>query len=139
MSVTTFAQDREQMRERIQAQKIAFITEKLSLTTEEAQSFWPIYNTYEATVNTIKSKDLRAIKMEMRNDEGVSDKRANELLESLIEAEEKTHAAKLKLVRDLKQVIPAKKIIQLKGAEDQFNRMLLERLKEFRENRKKRN
>lgn len=30
----------------IKAQKIAFFTEKLSLTPEEAQRFWPVYNLY---------------------------------------------------------------------------------------------
>ncbi len=139
ISVSTFAQDREKMKERIKAQKVAFITEKLSLTAEEAQGFWPIYNAYEATVDNIKSSDLRAIKMEMRKGEDVSDKKANELLEKLIQAEDDMHAAKIKLVKDLKKVIPAKKIIQLKGAEDQFNRKLLEHLREMREKRSNRN
>ena len=33
--------------ERIQALKIAFITQRLQLSSEEAQRFWPIYNNYE--------------------------------------------------------------------------------------------
>ncbi|MCZ2222136.1 MAG: hypothetical protein LC122_00680 [Chitinophagales bacterium] len=32
--------------ERIQALKIAYITQVVKLTPEEAQSFWPIYNRY---------------------------------------------------------------------------------------------
>lgn len=138
ISLTSFAQGGEKMRERIQVQKIAFITDKLSLTSEEAQGFWPIYNAYEETIDRIKSEDLRPIKVEMRKGgEEVSDKNADELLEKLIKAENDMHAAKLKLVNDLKKVISSKKIIRLKAAEDQFNRILLERLKEFREKRKK--
>ncbi|MEP6596984.1 MAG: hypothetical protein ABJA71_13610 [Ginsengibacter sp.] len=38
--------------EKIQALKIAFITQKLALSSEEAQRFWPVYNQYE---NEIKS------------------------------------------------------------------------------------
>ena len=138
VSISTFAQDRSKMKERIKAQKVAFITEKLSLTSDEAQKFWPVYNAFEASIDDIKSKDLRAVKMEMRNGEDVSDKRANELLEKLMKAEKDMHTAKLKLVKDLKKVISAKKIILLKAAEDQFNRILLERLKEMREKRSKR-
>jgi len=33
--------------EKIESLKIAFITQKLSLTSAEAQSFWPVYNRYE--------------------------------------------------------------------------------------------
>jgi hypothetical protein len=31
---------------RIEALKIAYLTRKLNLTTEEAQKFWPVYNKY---------------------------------------------------------------------------------------------
>lgn len=138
ISFSSFAQDGGKMQERIKAQKIAFITEKLSLTTEEAQQFWPIYNTYETKVEDIRSKDLQLIKQEMRRSD-VSDKRANELLEKLMKAETDMHEAKLQLVQDLMKVISAKKIILLKAAEDQFNRVLLERLKQMRDKRTRKN
>ncbi len=38
--------------EKIEALKIAFITQKLELSSEEAQKFWPVYNQYE---NEMKS------------------------------------------------------------------------------------
>jgi hypothetical protein len=139
ISISTFAQNRGKMKERIKAQKIAFITEKLNLTSNEAEKFWPVYNAFEASIDAIKSKDLRAVKMEMRNGEDVSDQRAKELLEKLMTAEKDMHTTKLKLVNDLKKVISAKKIIQLKATEDQFNRKLLERFREMKEKRSKRN
>ena len=138
ISFSSFAQNGGKMQERIKAQKIAFITEKLSLTTKEAQQFWPIYNAYEAKVEDIKSKDLQPLKQEMRRGD-VSDKRANELLEKLMKAETDIHEAKLQLVQDLKEVISSKKIILLKAAEDQFNKILLERLKQMRDKRNRKN
>ncbi|WP_412560389.1 sensor of ECF-type sigma factor [Winogradskyella sp. MIT101101] len=138
ISFSSFAQNGGKMQERIKAQKIAFITEKLSLTTKEAQQFWPIYNAYEAKVEDIKSKDLQPLKQEMRRGD-VSDKRANELLEKLMKAETDMHEAKLQLVQDLKEVISSKKIILLKAAEDQFNKILLERLKQMRDKRNRKN
>ena len=136
-SFTGFAQRGGEIQEKIKAQKIAFITDKLELTSEEAQQFWPIYNEFEAKVEKIKSEDLRPLKREMRQG-NVSDKRAGEILEKLLEAETEMHNAKLELVEDLKTVISAKKIIMLKVAEDQFNQKLLDRLKEFRERRQNR-
>lgn len=137
VSFSGFAQRGGEIQERIKAQKIAFITEKLELTSEEAQQFWPIYNEFEAKVEKIKSENLRPLKKEMRQD-NVSDKRANEILEKLIKAETEMHNARLELVEDLKTVISAKKIIMLKVAEDQFNQKLLDKLKDFRERRQNR-
>ncbi|WP_369994066.1 sensor of ECF-type sigma factor [Winogradskyella sp.] len=136
-SAANFAQGGEKIQERIKAQKVAFITEKLELTSEEAQQFWPIYNEFEAKIEKIKSEDLRPLKKEMRQGD-VSDKRAGEILEKLLEAETEMHNAKLELAEDLKKVIPAKKIIMLNVAEDQFNQKLLDKLKEFRDRRQNR-
>ena len=133
-SISSFAQGGEKMKERIKAQKRAFITDKLSLTSGEAEKFWPIYNTFETKVDKIKSGDLRSIRQEMRRG-NVSDNRADELLDKLMKAENDMHAAKLQLVKDLKKVISPRKILLLKGAEEQFNKKLLERLRDMREKR----
>ncbi len=37
-------------KEKIQALKVAFITQKLELTSDEAQKFWPVYNRYDAEI-----------------------------------------------------------------------------------------
>ncbi|MGH2566044.1 MAG: hypothetical protein ACRDE8_00835 [Ginsengibacter sp.] len=41
--------------EKIQSLKIAFITQKLQLTPEEAQKFWPVYNEYDNEIRSIES------------------------------------------------------------------------------------
>ena len=38
----------QEKNERIEALKIAYITKQLQLSSEEAQKFWPVYNTYES-------------------------------------------------------------------------------------------
>ena len=49
--------------ERIEALKIAYITQALKLTAEEAQNFWPVYNTYTQEIKTarlnIKEDELK--------------------------------------------------------------------------------
>lgn len=47
---TVNAQKGETKREKVQALKIAFITQKLELTSDEAQKFWPVYNRYDAEI-----------------------------------------------------------------------------------------
>ncbi|MGS2726954.1 sensor of ECF-type sigma factor [Psychroserpens sp. BH13MA-6] len=135
MSVSTLAQPRGKMNERIQAQKIAFITERLSLTPEEAQKFWPIYNAFEEKTEKIRTEDLRSIKKTMYQNPELSEADANKLLNQLMTAENDMHNAKLQLVQDLKDVISSEKILRLKASEEAFNRKLLEKLRQFKEKR----
>ncbi|WP_299114493.1 sensor of ECF-type sigma factor [uncultured Winogradskyella sp.] len=137
--LSSFAQPPQdgKMRDKIKAQKVAFITEKLELTTDEAQKFWPIYNQFDDTSNKIKSDYFRPIMRKMRRNQDVSDSEANSFLEQIIEGENRMHQAKQKLLKDLKSAIPSKKIIRLKVVEDQFNKYLIKQLDKFRKNRKK--
>ncbi|MBK1441604.1 hypothetical protein JHJ32_16515 [Parapedobacter sp. ISTM3] len=56
LSVTslTAQESRAQRFERIEAEKIAFITKELNLTPQEAQKFFPVYNQYYKEISTLK-------------------------------------------------------------------------------------
>ncbi|WP_431158599.1 sensor of ECF-type sigma factor [Winogradskyella poriferorum] len=139
ISLSGHAQRDGKMNERIKAQKVAFITEKLSLTAEEAQQFWPIYNAFEESRERIKSGPLRQVKMKIRSNPDMSDNEARKLLDQILNAENEIHNAKMKLAEDLQSVLSPKKIIRLRAAEDEFNRELLQRLKKMRERRMNKN
>ncbi|PPK99200.1 hypothetical protein [Parapedobacter indicus] len=54
-SIVAVAQEsRAQRFERIEAEKIAFITKELNLTPSEAQKFFPVYNQYFREISTLK-------------------------------------------------------------------------------------
>ena len=57
--------------ERLEALKVAYLTKKLNLNTEEAQKFWPVYNEYMA--------DLKKVRQENRGGDEL--KREEKLLE----------------------------------------------------------
>lgn len=125
------------MRERIKAQKIAFITDQLQLTSEEAQVFWPVFNAYESKFEEIKQGELRSIKMALRSSSSLTDQEAKDLLDRLVTTENDLHNLKLQLIKDLKSVLPPQKILKLKIADEEFNKRLLEKLREFRQKRNK--
>lgn len=139
ISVTAFSQRGGKMQQRIKAQKIAFITERLQLSSEEAQKFWPIYNAFEAITEKIKSEDLRAFRQKMNQNTEISEDEADKLLEKLIKAEDKMYQAKIDLITNLKGVISSKKIIILKRTEEDFHRKLLGKLRHMREKKEKKN
>lgn len=129
LSMLAFAQNAERA-ERIKALKVAFITEKLSLTEAEAQQFWPIYNKYEEATYKLR-KDNRAERADY-DFKSLTEADANKLLNSMMETEREKFEMRKQLVSDLKKVLPAQKILKLQWTEDQFNRKLLEEMRKRR-------
>ncbi|WP_353779497.1 sensor of ECF-type sigma factor [Winogradskyella sp. 3972H.M.0a.05] len=135
MSIGVYAQPGgHKMREKVRAQKVAFITQRLNLSVEEAQQFWPIYNAYEDKVANTRKNDLKGVRQAMRNGD-LSEAEAQKILDQFMAVEDKLHEAKKQLVSDLKNVIPPQKIIQLKVTEEAFNKELLNKLREMRKQR----
>jgi hypothetical protein len=133
-----FAQHTDKDRERIQALKISFLTEKLDLTTKEAEAFWPIYNAYDKNSRKYKYVDMRAIRKEIKeNAESLSDAKAEELLNKFVVAENNLHKERINLITNLKKIISPKKIILLKASEDDFNRKLFDQYKKRKREQQK--
>ncbi|NJX16246.1 sensor of ECF-type sigma factor [Tamlana crocina] len=133
-TVNSFSQSK---RERIDALKVTYITEKLDLTEKEAQQFWPIYNAYDDVTDKIKYGELKKIRREVKeNATTISNERANELLDKIAIALEKLHEEEVKLNNKLKKIIPPKKIILLKIAEEDFKKRMFEEWKKRREQKR---
>lgn len=126
-------------RDYIKSLKIAFITDNLNLTTEEAQKFWPIYNSYEDHKYTEVYKEYKGIKHLLRDNEfgEVSEAQAKKTLEQLITIKKKSLELEKKLFEDLSDIMPSTKILYLKKLEDDFNHKLLEKLKKEYHNKEK--
>ena len=135
---TSIAAQKGKMHERIKAQKVAYITEQLNLTSDEAEKFWPIYNAFDEKMHEYRRKEMRELRERMRN-ENISESEANKLIDDYLALEGKEHKAELLMFKDLRKILPAKKIVKLKTAEDSFNRMLMDRLKERRQNGMRKN
>ncbi len=131
-TMNIYAQNKR--RDRIKALKVAFITERLSLTSDEAQKFWPIYNVHDDRIFELRKVELSRIKKEIRysNLDSITEKKAVETLNRITEIETLIFEEEQKLVQGLSKILPAKKIILLKKAEDDFNRELLKKLRERR-------
>ena len=119
-------------KEKIKALKTALITEKLDLTVEEAQKFWPVYNDYEKKIERLRKKDRLEVgqKLNKTGVNNLSDSESNKLIDAIIHIKEQELAYWKELVGSLRAFLPPQKILRLKKAEDNFKRMLLERLKQ---------
>ncbi|SFZ92530.1 hypothetical protein SAMN05428642_102780 [Flaviramulus basaltis] len=135
ISFNTFSQSKK---DKIKALKVSFLTERLELTQEEAQQFWPVYNAYDDITNQIKHEDLKKIRYEIKeNIDTLSDERSTELLNQIATAENKLHEEDVILNKKLKKIISPKKIILLKIAEEDFKHKLFEQWKKMKHDGKK--
>ena len=127
-SIPLFAQSQmEEKKEQIRALKVGFITNELALTTDEAAKFWPIYNAYDDKQFEIRHQKMKAFKQRMDADlEKMNEKEASALLTQMENTEDELYQMRKKFIANLKGVLPSFKIIQLKKAEDDFNRKLLQ-------------
>ncbi|TAE29773.1 MAG: hypothetical protein EAZ91_11670 [Cytophagales bacterium] len=122
---TIHAQDGDG-RQKIESNKIGYITNRINLTTDQAPQFWPVYNEYSG-----KKQELQR-KIRQFGNKAVQPGTAEpDVLRSLNQSND----AKQKLA-DLDQeymprflkVISVGQYAELQNAERTFNKMLIERL-----------
>ena len=130
LSISFYAQGKKMLekKEQIYALKVAFITNNLSLTSTEAEKFWPIYNSFEQKQFELKrQKSIFFIKK--MNDETLNkmlDKEALAVLTQIEASEDEMFQLRKKLIISLKNILSPVKIIKLKKAEEEFNKKLLQ-------------
>ncbi len=124
----TFAQPLlKQKKEQLKSLKVAYITEELKLTSEEAEKFWPIYNAYDDKQKELRQEKLRSYldRLDSGEIDKMNDKEATAFLNQIENTEDELYQLRKKFIANLKGVLPPIKIIKLKKAEEGFNRKLL--------------
>lgn len=111
---------------RIESQRVAFITQRLSLTPQEAEKFWPVYNAHRESLKALRDDFERP---DLPN---LSDEEATRLIDKHLQQEQKRLDLKKNLLSQLRGILPPRKIVMLHVAENAFNRELLRKAQEFR-------
>jgi Spy/CpxP family protein refolding chaperone len=135
VSLNVIAQDGPIIRkkkEQIKALKVAFITNELELTSDEATKFWPLFNAFEEKQQEIKKQKLKGYLKRVDNDsfDNLSEKDATTMLSQMESTEDELYQLKKKFMASLKGVISPIKILKLKKAEENFNRKLLQQYRD---------
>lgn len=114
--------------EKIEQLKIAFITKELELSAQEAEKFWPVYNTMNAAIK----KERRARKAKSRklreNYKTMTEAEVKKSSEAIMDSELKQIKLKKEHMNKVSEVIGYKKTVTLLLAEQKFKRELLKKL-----------
>ena len=124
-------------KERVEAMKVGFLTQRLNLTPEEAKIFWPVYNKYQDELEVLrKSRRENLVNAKMNFDE-MSEKDVEKAVDSELGFRQSELDLLKKYHGQFKQVLPIKKVAKLYRAEEDFKRELLDRIKENRQENKR--
>ncbi len=123
------AQNFEAHKEKIEAEKVAFLTKKINLTVEEAQLFWPVYNEMQEQRNEVH-KEKHELIHKLKNDfDNLEDDELEEIADRFIEIELLEANLKKKYHEKFKKILPIQKLIKYYHAERQFKKYLMEQIR----------
>ena len=126
--VTPPAPPAQHKKEKVEAMRIAFLTQKLDLTPEEAQKFWPVYNEFHKKQDELRKKRKEETKAAKQNIDSLTDKQVESLVDGEIAFKQKNIDLEKEYHSKFKSVLPIKKVAKLYHAEEQFTHHLLEEL-----------
>ena len=116
-------------RERVRAEKVAFLTQEIDLTESEAQVFWPIYNQIQKEQRESFDAVRQAYEaMDKGLKEGKAGKDMEKLVKAYIDAKEKNEGIETKYLNKLMKALPAEKVARYYVAEEKFRHQQIGRL-----------
>ena len=124
-SSLTFAQRNGQPvdPERLQAARIAFITTRINLKTEQAEKFWPLFNTFTES----REASMRTMGDLSRGVENMSEEEAKSRIQQKLQIQQKLVQDEKIFVADAAKVLTYKQLLLLQNIARDFNRHLYDR------------
>ncbi len=123
-----FAHQEGDWREKMMAERVAFLTTAMELTPAEAEKFWPVYNSMEAERRASFGKVMRAYKA---LSDGVAAGKTDEELEVLVNdyttANKNSHSVEAKYTPQLVKILSVSKVAKMFVAEEEFRRQQIGR------------
>ncbi|MFA5974162.1 MAG: hypothetical protein WC780_17575 [Lentimicrobiaceae bacterium] len=120
--------------EKMEAQHVAFITQKLALTPEEAQAFWPVYNEYDAKRDELRKSFRESGGLNKAENETLTEAQASKVLDDQIIEAQKFLDLRKEYHAKFKSVLPAVKVLKLYDAERDFQKMLMDKMRQHKSN-----
>lgn len=106
---------------KIQSIKMDYISDKLHLSSDEADKFWPVYNQYQNELNVV----LHQKRQNMVN----SSKNPQDIVNDNLDYDSKILSIKKHYKDEFARILPPDKLAQFYKSERSFNEEMIKRLK----------
>lgn len=114
--------------EKMKAERVAFITSEVGLTSEDAQAFWPIYNKVEEQQRELSKAEKTAyIELSKALAEGQGN--VDSLLDAYIKAKQANVNLHFASVKEYKKAIGAEKTAKFLTCDEKFRRQQIGKLR----------
>ena len=113
--------------DQIRAQRGAYITQRLKLSSQEAAHFWTVFNEYEERKAALNAEFRRSLSRPS------TEAQAEQLIQRRFQQEEDLLNLKREFYQRLKEKVPAMKLALISQAEREFRRDLLRQLRQRRQ------
>ncbi len=122
--------EKQDIKDKIEAMRISFITQKLDLTPEEAQKFWPVYNQYRKELEKIIGSEEEGHPRDRKRPDidSMTDSEVKTMMERHMEKQAKLLELRENYFLKFQKVLPIKKVAKLHDAERDFQRQLIRKL-----------
>ena len=125
------AQGQEDL-DKLTAYKIAFFTQKLNLTSQEAEKFWPVYNDFSARRSKILADRVSLFRYAAQNEANMSEQEMTATADKLAQTFTDEANLVVSFNADLKKMLAPSKVIRVFQAEHQYKQQLLRELNQRR-------
>lgn len=114
--------------EKIKAARIAFITERLGLTPDEAEKFWPVYR--EFSMKRQELKEQYEVKRKNPDPKKTTEENEKETIAYGLQLRQKELDLEKEYSDKLLNVVPAQKVMALRRAEVDFRNLLIKQIQQ---------
>jgi len=130
---SVFSQSNELSREKIEAYKKLYLSDKLNLNPSKENEFWKAYRGYEDSLRKLNVNRRQALKKLRANNLEISDEDFPKMINNYMNFEKRKVELRGELISELKEVISLKKTMMLFKFEDDFRREMISKLRKVRE------
>ncbi len=117
-----------QWQERMRAERVAYLTSAMDLTSAEAEKFWPVYNRMESERRASFVKVLDAYKaLDEGLKSGKSEDEISVLLDKYVNAMKNSRGVEAKYVPVFTKILSVEKVAKLFIGEEEFRRQQINR------------
>jgi hypothetical protein len=124
ISPTVTDEDIALLRQDLRAMKMQVIGQNMSLTEEEGQKFWPIYNHYVKDLQQVNDRKYALLKQYAETWATMTDQDALIYVRNWLEADGQAQALRLQYVPVVSQVLPGRKAATFFQLDRRLNMMI---------------
>ena len=130
---TIYSQSEKFSREKIEAYKKLYLTDKLKLDPTTETAFWETYKSYEDSLAKVRQEHRLSMRKLNIDNESATVQEYDEQIDIYMSYEKKKVELRGKLIAELKEIMSFRKTYMLFRYEDDFRREMMKKLRESRQ------